>query len=49
MSEQHPELEAFSKFIITLEPWLSEAFLSEDEHIVCIVSIPVRESSTICR
>jgi hypothetical protein len=27
MSEQDPELEAFSKFIVALEPWLSEAVL----------------------
>ena len=27
MSEQDSELEAFSKFIVALEPWLSEAVL----------------------
>jgi hypothetical protein len=46
MSEQDPEFEAFSKFIVALEPWLSEV---EDGHIVCIVSIPARGSSTIFR
>ncbi|HEY6384926.1 MAG TPA: hypothetical protein VIX91_04510 [Candidatus Acidoferrum sp.] len=27
MSDEHPELEAFSKFIVALEPWLGEAVL----------------------
>ena len=27
MSEQDPELEAFSKFIVALEPWLGEVVL----------------------
>jgi hypothetical protein len=27
MSEQDPELEAFSKFIAALEPWLGEVVL----------------------
>jgi hypothetical protein len=27
MSEQDPELEAFSKFIVAIEPWLGEVVL----------------------
>ena len=49
MSEQDPELEAFSKFIAALDPWLGEVVLVGDGHIVCIVSTHVRESSIIFR
>jgi len=49
MSERDPELEAFSKFIVAIEPWLGEVFSSGDGHIDCIASIPVRENSIIFR
>ncbi len=48
MSDQDAELEAFSKFIVALEPWLGEVVLIGGwAH--CIASILVRESSTIFR
>jgi hypothetical protein len=49
MSEQEPELEAFSKFIVAVEPWLDEVVLVGGWDIVCIASIPVRENSIIFR
>ena len=49
MSERDPGLEAFSKFIVALEPWLGEVVLVGGWHIVCIVSIPVPGSLTIFR
>lgn len=49
MSELDLGLEAFSKFVVALEPWLGEVVLVGGWGIACIGLIPAPESLTILR
>ena len=49
MSEQDPEQKRLQDSSLRWSPGSARSFSSEDGHIVCIVSILVRESSTIFR